>query len=330
MKDFNNGYGLNYIRSVHKGNFDSTALHLFRHQYRNNGIYRQFADALGINPQKVQTPESIPFLPVSFFKSHKVLSAPETTDMKVFESSSTNSDIPGRHYVTDLALYQQSALQAFTTAYGNPADYVFFALLPSYLERGNSSLVYMARMLTDMGLPGSGFYLDEFEQLATNLQAAEQAGHKAILLGVTFALLDFAQSYPTKLRNTIVMETGGMKGRRPEMTRPEVHDILSTCFETKAIHSEYGMTELLSQAYAKTDGVFRPADTMKVLVRDVNDPLDVGATGSGCLNIIDLANVNSCAFIATDDIGKVHADGSFEVVGRVDHSALRGCNLMVL
>ena len=304
--------------AVNAINFDDIALAAFRYQYEHNEIYNAFTKALHIDPEQVKSIEQIPFLPISFFKTHRVATGNGQEAAHIFESSGTTGEIPSKHYVHDGEIYERSLLSGFEAFYGNPADYVIIALLPSYLERRNASLVQMAKVLMEKsGHPDCGFYLDEWEQLKEVLQRCEAKGQKVLLLGVTFALLDFAEHYPMQLEHTIVMETGGMKGRREEWTREQVH-------------SEYGMTELLSQAYAKTDGIFSPTATMKVLVRDINDPLEVNAHGTGCLNIIDLANIYSCCFIATEDIGRLSPDGSFEVLGRMDHAALRGCSLMVI
>ncbi|MCB9045838.1 MAG: acyl transferase [Chitinophagales bacterium] len=322
---------MKYLSSINGQNFEDIALELFRYQYARNDIYRRFTDALHIIPGNVHHITGIPFLPVSFYKTHKVVIGDINDDTLVFSSSTTTSDIPGRHYVQDKTLYDESLFTGFAQQYGDVKDYAILALLPSYLQRGGASLVYMAeRLMQASGHRLNGFYLDEYEKLAAVLAELEAGGQPTLLLGVTFALLDFAEAHPMQLKHTIVMETGGMKGRRREMTRGEVHDVLKEKLGVKQVHSEYGMTELLSQAYATHDGLFRPSATMRVLVRDMNDPLDVSTSGSGCINVIDLANVHSCAFIATDDMGRIYADGSFEVLGRADHSALRGCNLMVV
>lgn len=320
-----------YINSINADNFDDIALSLFRYQYEGNIIYRQFADALHRNPDRVKNVAEIPFLPIHFFKTHKVVTGTYREPALLFESSGTTGEVTSKHFVYDQDIYKDSLLRGFRQFYGDPAEYVLLGLLPSYLERSNASLVHMAKTLIEEGgHKESGFYLNEWEELYRLMIKLEQNGQKVLLLGVTFALLDFAQAYPMQLKNTIVMETGGMKGRREEWTRTQVHDFLKTQWQLEGVHSEYGMTELLSQAYALSGGEFRATDTMKVLVRDINDPLEVRATGSGCINVVDLANVHSCAFIATEDIGNLQEDGSFEVMGRVDHSALRGCSLMAI
>lgn len=320
-----------YLNSINYRNFEDIALQLFHYQYEHNKVYNSFVNALNINPQNVTGITEIPFLPVSFFKTHEVVTGSIGPDTLVFKSSTTTSDIPARHYVPDEELYIQSLLKGFSDFYGAPEGFAILALLPSYLQREGASLVYMAQKLMDAsGHSLNGFYLDEHERLFNVLEELEKAGQPTILLGVTFALLDFAEKYPMKLEHTIVMETGGMKGRRKELTRGEVHDILKNRLGLEEVDSEYGMTELLSQAYAAVDGRFIPAQTMQVLVRDMHDPFEIKRWGAGCLNIVDLANVHSCAFIATDDMGRTDEDEYFDVLGRVDNSALRGCNLMVV
>lgn len=319
------------ILSASPADFNQTAISLFYYQYAQNPLYRDFCDALRIVPERVRHITQIPFLPVSFYKSHRVLAAPDDLCDLLFESSGTTGEIPSRHFVYDARVYEQSLIDGFTTFYGLPQQYAILALLPSYLERQNASLVYMARtLMAHSGHPENGFYINEWNKLYDVLQELESRGQKTLLIGVTFALLDFAAAFPGALRHTIVMETGGMKGRKKEMTREEVHQLLKDDFRLSAIHSEYGMTELLSQAYAAADGIFWCAPTMKVMVRDINDPLDVQEHGTGCLNVIDLANMYSCPFIATEDIGTIEEDGSFRVIGRADHSALRGCSLMAV
>ncbi len=313
------------------GTFREAATEVFQHQYARNALYRQFADLLGRTPASVKEVLEIPFLPVHFFKTHRVVTGPvDATPQLLFRSSGTSgAGARAEHVVLSAARYEAALTAGFGEAYGSPEDWCILALLPSYLERQDASLVHMARMLmARSGHPDGGFYLDDFARLASTLRRLEEAGQQTLLLGVTFALIDFAEAYPQTLRHTTVMETGGMKGRREEWTRREVHDFLKARLGLPAVHSEYGMTELLSQAYAAADGLFRPSSTMRVFARDEQDPLDVRATGRGALNIIDLANHDSCAFLATEDLGIVHVDGCFEVIGRMDHSALRGCSLM--
>lgn len=319
-----------YIRGINTLNFEAHALELFQYQYEQHSLYRQYCEALKKHPSEIESLDQIPFLPISFFKTHQIVTgvAPDNAPL-IFESSGTSGEKPSRHYVADEALYKAALLAGFNAAFGAPQDYTFLALLPSYLERSNASLVHMARILMlESGLPENGFYLSEWELLAARLSELKASGRKTILLGVTFALLDFAEAYPIDLSGISVMETGGMKGRRAEWTRGQVHDYLMERWNLSEIATEYGMTELLSQAYAQREGLLTPAPTMRVLVRDISDPLSVSERGQGALNIIDLANVHSCAFIATEDIGTVHDGNSFEVLGRLDHAALRGCSLM--
>jgi hypothetical protein len=317
------------IFTVETADFEQLALEVFQFQYNNNAIYQQYVHALSIVGSNVRSVEQIPFLPIRFFKTTEIkttLFEPEA----VFESSGTTQTVNSRHYVKDINIYRRSFLQAWERFYGPVQDWCVIGLLPAYLERQNSSLVVMVNEMIKLSQHAhSGFYLYEHEKLASVLQELEKQGQKTILIGVTFGLLDFAEQYPMPLQHTIVMETGGMKGRRREMTREEVHLLLNTAFETHAIHSEYGMTELLSQAYSYGNGVFNCPPWMKVLIRQDDDPLDVRVSGSGVINIIDLANLYSCSFIATDDVGTVMPDGSFEVLGRIDTSDIRGCNLLI-
>lgn len=314
--------------------FASIAGEIFRFQYKNNPVYRSFSNALHFQGSELQNIEHIPYLPIDFFKTQAIKSSVFDPQI-VFESSGTTGTVNSRHLVKDLSLYEKSFIKGFEIFYGSIKDYCILGLLPSYLERKNSSLVYMVdRLIRMSGHRDSGFYLYEFDKLMTILERLEQAKQKTILIGVTFALLDFADKILTnghamQLKHTIIMETGGMKGRRQEMIREEVHQILKKAFKLPAIHSEYGMTELLSQAYSQQDGIFRCPPWMKVLVRDEEDPALISRQGAGLINIIDLANIYSCSFIATDDIGKVYEDGSFEVLGRKDNSDLRGCSLLV-
>jgi hypothetical protein len=317
------------VFSVEKGGFEELALEIFRFQYHHNPLYQQYAKTIGIVGPEVRRLEEIPFLPISFFKSQKIATT-EFEPEAVFESSGTTGTINSRHLVRSLALYRQSFLQSFQLFYGPVPGWCIIGLLPSYLERKNSSLVVMADELVRLSNHAeSGFYLYEHEKLAQTLHQLEASGQKTLLIGVTFALLDFAEKFPMHLQHTTIMETGGMKGRRKEMTRPEIHAILKQAFGTEHIHSEYGMTELLSQAYSTYGGIFRSPSWMKIMVRQEDDPFDVRQQGIGVINVIDLANMYSCSFIATDDIGKVYEDSSFEVQGRTDNSDIRGCSLMV-
>jgi len=314
--------------------FESLAIDVFRFQYINNGIYRQFADALRVDAAGVKSLEQIPFLPVNFFKTHRIQSTPFEPQV-IFESSGTTQTTNSKHYVRDASLYTRSFLKGFEQCYGDPGSYCIIGLLPSYLERRHSSLVTMVdELIRRSKHHKSGFYLHEYAQLAGTLQELEKMEQKVLLIGVTFALLDFAELYPIPLKHTIVMETGGMKGRKTEMTRQEVHTILKEAFQLPHIHSEYGMTELLSQAYSKADGIFHCPKWMKILLRNEDDPLEIISSpnnpASGVVNVIDLANIYSCSFIATEDAGRLYSDGSFEILGRVDNSDIRGCSLMAV
>ncbi len=319
-----------YFNSINELNFDEIALEVYKYQLGNNSLYKSYADLLGVDASLNDT-SSIPFLPISFFKTHKVSIDEASEHQQCFESSGTTGSQVSKHWVLDNSVYDRSILEGFQQFYGNPKDYTILALLPSYLERGNSSLVYMAKKLMDTSRhENNGFYLDEYSQLSRIIRRLGQQRQKVLLIGVTFALLDFADKYPMDMNHVTVLETGGMKGRGKELTREEVHLKLTNSWGMETIHSEYGMTELLSQAYSKGNGIYYPSKTMKVLVREISDPLSVSSTGMGVLNIIDLSNINSCSFIATEDLGRVYSDGSFEVLGRLDHTALRGCNLMVV
>ena len=311
--------------------FKKVALEVFAHQFKNNRVYRSFCDLLYMHPSDVKTIEEIPFLPIAFFKNRKVLSSLDEIE-EVFSSSGTTGTITSKHFVTNINYYRESYLKGFEHFYGDVKDYSILALLPNYLERKGSSLIYMVEALIKKSKhPYSGFYLNEFDELARKLKELNEANKKVLLIGVSFALLDLVEKYNFDLKNTIVMETGGMKGRRKELIRTELHDILQKGFGVEEIHSEYGMTELLSQAYSKGNGVFNTPPWMKVLIRDTEDALTILPNNkNGGINIIDLANYNSCSFIASQDLGKVFGDNTFEVIGRFDNSDIRGCNLMVL
>jgi phenylacetate-coenzyme A ligase PaaK-like adenylate-forming protein len=310
--------------------FHDLALEIFRFQAGGNPVYRKYLDLLGVSPGSVTHLEEIPFLPVEFFRDHRVVTGEDEPEF-VFESSGTTGTRTSLHYVTDGKFYLESLSRGFELFYGEPSDYCILALLPSYLERSNSSLVYMAaELIRKSRHPDSGFYLDQTGELLRKLEKIESSGQRAILLGVSFALADLAERAPMHLKSTLVMETGGMKGRRKELTREELHALLKKGFGVDSVHSEYGMTELLSQAWSHSRGIFHSPAWMKVLIRDPYDPLSIlEGNASGGLNIIDLANLNSCSFIATQDIGRKNEDGGFEVLGRFDHSDIRGCNLMV-
>ena len=307
------------------------ALKVFRHQYDHNLVYRQFCDFVKKDKQTVKSLKQIPFLPIQFFKSHDVVSTIDEPQA-IFTSSGTTGSITSRHLVTDVSLYEQSYRQAFSQFYGNIEDYTVLALLPSYLERQGSSLIHMVDDLIQLSNnSNSGFYLNDYDALVSKLLEQERDNKNVLLIGVTFALLDLIEKQNFKLKNTIIMETGGMKGRRKEMIREELHEILTKGFGVKAIHSEYGMTELLSQAYSLGEGIFECPSWMQIHIRDTEDALTYISNGkTGGINVIDLANINSCSFIATQDLGKKYDNGSFEVLGRFDNSDIRGCNLMVL
>ncbi|AYN06164.1 MULTISPECIES: acyl transferase [unclassified Flavobacterium] len=311
--------------------FEKIALKVFRFQYENNVVYRTFCDHLKTDPQKVKSLTQIPFLPIQFFKSHAVVSNSDPAQV-TFTSSGTTGMITSKHIVTDVSLYEESYRKGFSQFYGNIEDYAVLALLPSYLEREGSSLIYMVEDLIKLSNhPESGFYLHNHEELTQKLIELDQSGQNTILIGVTYALLDLIEKNSFKLQNTIIMETGGMKGKRKEMIREELHKELCDGFGVSAIHSEYGMTELLSQAYSLGEGIFECPSWIQILVRDTEDALTYVKEGkTGGINVIDLANINSCSFIATQDLGKKYPNNSFEVLGRFDNSDIRGCNLMVL
>jgi len=319
------------IFSVTDLTFEEVALEVFRYQYEQVEIYRLYCDSLKQNPSTVSSVADIPFLPIEFFKSHSVISS-EKAVQEIFESSGTTGQISSKHPVADLSLYEKSFEKCFEQFYGDVSEYVILALLPSYLERDKSSLVHMAKKLIEQSNQNaSGFFLNDFEKLYDWLDVLRNGKRKVILLGVTFALLDFSDKYKIDFPDLIVMETGGMKGKREELTREEVHIQLRTAFDVTQIHSEYGMTELLSQAYSKGNGVFNTPPWMKIFVRDMYDPLVLQkANTAGNVNVVDLANLYSCSFVATGDLGRVNANGSFEILGRMDNAEIRGCNLMAL
>lgn len=314
-----------------EGAFVEKCLEIFRYQAANNKVYRDFISYLGKDPRAVSALEEIPFLPIEFFKSFQVITGDDTYQ-GVFLSSGTTSSTQSRHYVKDLKLYEQSFTRAFRHFYGEPDNYHILALLPNYLERQGSSLVYMAdRLIAESRSDYSGFYLHDLRGLAGKLRRLDRGDKKVLLLGVSYALLDLVEMGNFKLKNTIVMETGGMKGRRREMVKQELHQVLIEGFGTERVHSEYGMTELLSQAYSKGEGLFTSPPWMRVMIRDTEDPLAYLPEGkTGGINVIDLANMHSCSFIATQDLGRGRGHDQFEVVGRFDHSDIRGCNLMVV
>jgi hypothetical protein len=312
------------------GDFAAHSLLLFRFQYEQNAIYREYCDRLSVKPETVFSLDKIPFLPVSFFKTHQVKTTSFTPEI-VFSSSGTGGMSSSHHYVKKTALYEKSFIKGFEHFYGDPSQYVFLALLPSYLEREGSSLIYMMEKFVKMSNShDSGFYLYEHRKLYEKLTQLQLEHKKVILLGVSFALLDFAEKYRLAFPELLVFETGGMKGRRKEPVKEELHDILKTAFGVQFIHSEYGMCELLSQAYSSGNNIFRTPPWMKLLLRDEKDPLSTSSElTSGVINVIDLANIYSCAFIATDDLGKINGSG-MEVLGRLDSAEVRGCNLLIM
>ncbi|WP_207424877.1 LuxE/PaaK family acyltransferase [Desertivirga brevis] len=311
--------------------FEHQALDIFRYQAKENKVYSAFVNGLNIDASKVRSIEQIPFLPIEFFKSHRVITGDVTGAETIFSSSGTTGMSQSKHLVKDIGLYEQSFKKGFEILHENITDITILALLPSYLERDGSSLIYMVdSLIRATQNVDSGYYLYNHEELYQKLQLLKQQKRKVILIGVTYALLDFIEVYEVTFPELMVMETGGMKGKRKEMIREELHSLLTAGFGVSKIYSEYGMTELLSQAYSKGDGIFECPAWMKVLIRDTNDPLSYLSSGqTGGINVIDLANVYSCSFIATQDLGKVYDDGRFEVLGRFDNSDIRGCNLLV-
>jgi len=311
--------------------FTKIALAVFKHQFKNNKVYRSFCDLLFVHPSSISTIEEITFLPIQFFKSRKVLSSLDEIQ-ETFTSSGTTGSSTSKHLVTNINLYKESYLKGFAHFYGNIEEYTVLALLPNYLERQGSSLVFMVADLIEKSKKSeSGFYLENMQELAQKLIELDEKGKKTLLIGVSFALLDLIEMQQFNLKNTTIMETGGMKGRRKELVREELHTILKDGFGVTEIHSEYGMTELLSQGYSKGNGVFETPPWMKILTRDTEDALTINfPEKNGGINVIDLANYNSCSFIATQDLGKVHTNGTFEIIGRFDNSDIRGCNLLVL
>jgi hypothetical protein len=317
-------FNLDEIISPNVMDFDKLAKEVMNYQLKNNPVYAEYYDLV-----KQRLLAEYCFLPIQFFKSHRVISAHLSEEIS-FSSSATGGFGKSQHHVVDLSLYEKSFSTAFESFYGKASDYIILALLPAYLERNGSSLVYMAeKLIAATGHELSGFYLYDFERLAANLLLAKESGKKVLLLGVSFALMDFAESFPISFPELIIMETGGMKGRKAEITRKELHSILMNSFHVSAIHSEYGMTEMLSQAYSSKDGMYTPAASLKIVITDAHDPFRLLPNGkSGIINVIDLTNVHSCSFIQTSDIGIVHDNGQFEVLGRMDNSELRGCSLM--
>jgi len=310
--------------------FNTLALEIFRYQYENNPVYNEYVSILGRPVEKINNIRDIPFLPIDFFRTKKVLTGSDNVQA-VFMSSGTTGQEHSKHYVSDIQLYKKSFRKCFEYYYGDIKDYCILALLPSYMEQKNSSLVFMMDdLIKNSGHPDSSFYLHDTGSLVDKIREPEGKKQKTILFGVSFALLDLAEAHDPELHDAIVMETGGMKGRRKEMTRKELHGILKKGFGVSEIHSEYGMTELLSQAYSKGNGIFYTPPWMKVFIRDIYDPFSRVENGkTGGINVIDLANINSCSFIETMDLGSIASDGGFEVLGRYDNSIIRGCNQMI-
>lgn len=319
------------LQTITRKNFREVALELFNYQKKNNSVYKHYITSVEQNRKSVDSLEQIPFLPISIFKYHAVKTGLWKEKM-IFESSGTTGSKVSRHYIRDVEMYHTNSCNIFESFYGDAADYVILALLPSYLERKNSSLVNMLEMLIrKTSSEDSGFYLHNYDALAVRIRRIRRYTHKKVILwGVTYALTDFAEKFPMDLSGWIVMETGGMKGRKEEWVRQEVHTFLKKQLNVDRIHSEYGMTELLSQAYSKREGRFVTPAAMKLLIREINDPFSIDNTlRQGAINIIDLANLDTCAFIATDDLGRINADGTFEVLGRLDNADLRGCNFLL-
>ncbi|MEH6408430.1 MAG: acyl transferase [Leeuwenhoekiella sp.] len=311
--------------------FEQLALDAFAYQIKHNEVYARFCKLIKTDQNSVKSVKNIPFLPIQFFKSHEVISSKEKVET-VFTSSGTTGSTTSKHYITDLKIYEKSFLESFRLHYGSIEEYSVLALLPSYLERNGSSLIYMVdRLITESKNENSGFYLNDLSALSEKLKKLDAAGKKVLLIGVSFALLDLVENFEFKLNHTVVMETGGMKGRRKELVREELHEILKSGFGVDHIHSEYGMTELLSQAYSTGDGIFTTPPWMRIIIRDTEDALQIlPKNKTGGINVIDLANINSCPFIATQDLGKELDGNYFEVLGRFDTADIRGCNLMVL
>lgn len=310
--------------------FEQVALKIFRYQAENNEVYREYLQYLKKDVNQISKLTDIPFLPIEFFKSRKVVSCSDPAK-EIFTSSGTTGKLTSRHFVPNISIYEESFKKGFEDFYGPITDYCVLALLPSYLEREGSSLIYMMEhLIKDSKHAKSGFYLHNHEELIECIADLKKSNQKILLLGVSFALLDLAEKYTLDLSEVIIMETGGMKGRRKEITREELHAFLCSRLGVNEIHSEYGMTELLSQAYSKGQSLFQTPNWMKIMIRDAYDPFSYEKTGrTGGVNVIDLANVHSCSFIETQDLGKIHENGKFEILGRFDHSDIRGCNLLV-
>ncbi len=328
-KTISNSFDFFHNCQIHPRHFDEHALIIFKHQYTHNLIYKKYCQKIGKSLDRVNKVHEIPFLPISFFKSHKVYCSNKPHEV-VFESSRTTSEIPSKHFVGDLKIYEKSFLTGFENIFGSVADYAILALLPSYLERKNASLIYMVeRLIRHSNNPFSSFYLDEYRTLSKRLYILNKQQQKTILFGLSSALLEFALQYPIQLKNTIVMETGGTKGMSKEISKQELHQQLKSAFGLTSIYSEYGMTELLSQAYSLSGNRFQTPPWMKIQIADMTDPFkNLGYHQTGAIYLIDLANIDSCSFIATQDIGKIRSKTSFELLGRYDEADIRGCNLL--
>lgn len=321
---------LQQIKTLKDDDFTSLALAVFKYQAKHNPIYAKFLALLQIKQDQVQRLADIPFLPISLFKQYTIQSG-QWAASRTFSSSGTTGTLTSKHLLRDDLFYKENARKGFEQFYGSIKDYTILALLPSYLERSGSSLIFMAQdFIAQSEDKKSGFFLHNQADLIACIEQCQQEGRKTLLLGVSFALLDLAENHPQSFKNTVIMETGGMKGQRKEITRDELHAVLKKAFQQSTIHSEYGMTELLSQAYSKGGGIFHPSTTMRIMTRELTDPLHISPSGkTGAINIIDLANLDTISFIATDDLGVVYPDNSFKILGRLDVSDIRGCNLMV-
>ncbi len=318
------------IKEVNKETFEEVALSVFRYQQQNNPLYHKFIKLLGVSPELVTKTEQIPFLPIQFFKSHPIKTGKWESEL-IFSSSGTTQKKQSKHHLRSCSWYEECALSAFEEQFGSIKDFVLLALLPSYLEREGSSLVYMVeQFIKKSGHSSSGFYLYNTKELTDMLIKCMKKDQKILLIGVTYAMLDYAVDHPMALKKVIMMETGGMKGKRKELLKEQIHHRLKEAFGLNSIHSEYGMTELLSQAYSKGEGIFFPSRTMQVMIRETTDPMNIlPDRKTGGINVIDLANIDSCSFIATDDLGRRYEDGTFSLHGRFDSSELRGCNLLL-
>ena len=322
------------IFEVKEDDFEAVALEVFQFQYQNNETYRAYCNSIKLDASQVKSLNRIPFLPIQFFKN-KIITSTSFEPQVIFESSGTTGSINSKHYIKELAIYEESFSKSFELFYGNIEDYCVLGLLPSYLERQNASLVYMVDSLINKSKNKvSDFYLNDFNKLAQTLTNNENNKQQTLLIGVSFALLDFTDVFQFHLQHTMVMETGGMKGRREEISKDALHQILKNKFGLNNIHSEYGMTELLSQSYSFGNKIFNSPPWKKIMLRSEDDPFEIKSTSekpiTGAVNVIDLANIYSCSFIATDDMGKLYPDGSFEIIGRLENSDIRGCGLMVI